>query len=277
MSDTINRVTRWMKKYANNAGIKSFVVGVSGGVDSAVIERLCERTGLKVVCVAMPMWLHENSDPTAMYRAMELCVGRPNVEFHVRQIGPIVQVYADAGVGESELRQGNLRSRIRANILYDFAAAHCGLVVGTGNKDEDEIGYFTKGGDGLVDICPLSKLHKYEVYQMASQLDVPESIQLVAPTAGLWDGQTDEQELGMTYNEIAWAIDYDDAGGDTGRLLENQQRVLDMVRDRRLKNAHKLHYPPVFDPDKDELCETPPVIPNKEMLSTSNTAATPSP
>lgn len=273
---TIDRVVRWMTKYAHNAGIKSLVVGVSGGVDSAVIERLCERTGLKVVCVAMPMWLHENSDPTAMYRAMELCVGRTNVEFHVRQIGPIVEAYATGGVGESELRQGNLRSRIRANILYDFAAVNCGLVVGTGNKDEDEIGYFTKGGDGLVDICPLSKFHKHEVYSMAAQLDVPESIQLVAPTAGLWDGQTDEQELGMTYAEVAWAIDYQDGDEPNDELTTRQYQVLDMVRDRRRKNAHKLHYPPVFDPDKDELCEAQHVTPNEEMSSTSNTAAMPS-
>lgn len=248
----INRIANWLRDYAVKANIQCLVVGVSGGIDSAVVERLSELTGLPVIAVAMPMYMHGDSDPKSLMKAMELCVGRPNVQFHVRPIGEIVAAYKAAGIGMSELNEGNLRSRIRANILYDFAGAHGGLVVGTGNEDEDEIGYFTKGGDGLVDICPLSKTHKSVVRAMATELDVPHSIadkNLNPPTAGLWDGQTDEGELGMTYDEVEWAIEHD-KHNRTGLLTERQETVLAKVRAMRKKNGHKLCYPPVFDPDE---------------------------
>lgn len=252
----IPRVSQWIENYAVAAGIKTLVAGVSGGVDSSVVTRLCELTKLPVCCVAMPMWLHSNSDPTALQRAMELCVGRPTIDFHIREIGPIVQAYQCGGIGrnkaENQLLEGNLRARIRANILYDFAGALNGIVVGTGNEDEDEIGYMTKGGDGLVDICPLSKFHKSVVRQMAIELNVPRSSIEIASTAGLWDGQTDEGELGMTYDEIAWAIDQDDRPVAGNVVLSNRQsEVLSKVRRMRRQNAHKLAYPPVFDPNKD--------------------------
>jgi len=248
----IDNITNWIRDYASAASIRSLVVGVSGGIDSAVVERLCERTDLPTIAVAMPMWMHRDSDPTSLYRAMELCVRRPNVEFHVRPIGAIVEAYKDAGISvhlnRAMLCEGNLRSRIRANILYDFAAAKQGIVVGTGNKDEDEIGYFTKGGDGLVDICPLSKIHKSQVRAMAIVLGVPESILAVQPTAGLWDGQTDESELGMTYDEVEWALRYDEGLGGQDLRTERQIEVLTKVRQMRIRNAHKLAYPPIFDP-----------------------------
>lgn len=250
----IEKITNWIRNYADKAGIETLVVGVSGGIDSAVVERLCERTGLCTVAVAMPMWMHRDSDPTSLHRAMELCVARPNVEFHVRPIEAIVQAYKAAGVSvhlngaTEQLCEGNLRSRIRANILYDFAGAKRGIVVGTGNKDEDEIGYFTKGGDGLVDICPLSKIHKSQVREMAVALSVPQSILEIAPTAGLWDGQTDESELGMTYDEVEWALRYDEGPDCSNLRTERQIEILTKVRQMRIRNAHKLAYPPIFDP-----------------------------
>ena len=273
-ADTLlSRIPMWIQVYATKAGISTLVVGVSGGIDSAVVTRLCQKTNLQVCAVAMPMWLHDKhytslsptgtvtpkpiptcGDVAALYRAMELCVNESNIDFHIREIGPIVEAYLQAGAGtiwgsnSSKILQGNIRSRIRANFLYDFAGKTNGLVVGTGNLDEDEIGYFTKGGEGLVDICPLSKLHKSRVYAMAKSLNVPLSIRNAVPTAGLWDGQTDEQELGMTYAEVEWALDYDKIHDEpaTGRA----EQVLNMVRERCRKNAHKLHYPPVFDPYK---------------------------
>lgn len=248
MSDLVYRIAQWINDYAEAAGLKTAVVGVSGGIDSAVVTRLCERTSLRVCCVAMPMWLYKNSDPTATQRAMELCVGRPTIDFHVREIGPIVEAYKRGGTGLWQLGEGNLRARIRANILYDFAGLLHGLVVGTGNLDEDEIGYFTKGGDGLVDICPLSKLHKSVVRELAVELEVPKSIIDIPPTAGLWDGQTDEGELGMTYDEVAWALDYDDQKAPIIEVSQRQKEVLTKVRHMRKVNAHKLHYPPVFNP-----------------------------
>ena len=234
-------VVKWLKDYMIANQLLSCVVGVSGGVDSAVVERLCEKTGLKVICVAMPMYLHGDSDVNTLDLAMKLCAGR-DVEFHIREIGPIIEIYKKASIGVIRLAEGNLRSRIRANILYDFAGNNFGFVVGTGNLDEDTIGYMTKGGDGLVDICPISMFHKSEVRKMARLLEVPEEIINAVPTAGLWDGQTDEQELGMTYDEVEWAIEYNGLDHCTNR----QQQVMEKVNKMRVKNQHKLAYPPVY-------------------------------
>lgn len=248
----IPKIVKWIKDYCEEAGIKSLVIGVSGGVDSSTIERLCERTELRVICVAMPMYVYKDSAPKSLVQAMQLCLGRgQNVEFHIREIGPILEAFRPyLGDSGNTLREGNMRSRIRANILDDIASANQGIVVGTGNRDEDEIGYFTKRGDGAVDICPLSQIHKSQVREIARELGVPDDIVDQNPTAGLWDGQTDEGELGMTYLEVEWAIKFDD-------LLDEQQityhlcsernvKVLEKVRHMRKINAHKLRYPPVF-------------------------------
>jgi NAD+ synthase len=265
-------IVNWLADYATRFNLNSFVVGVSGGVDSGAVCRLSQKaatrpscTAKRVIAVAMPMAEAHDSASGSLYRAMELCVGQPNVEFHIRPIGRILAAYIGEGVGndpDNLLLQGNLRSRIRANILADFAGANKGIVVGTGNEDEDEIGYFTKWGDGAVDVCPMSKIHKSMVRQIARLLDVPQSIIDVAPTAGLWNGQTDEGELGMTYDEVEWAIEHDklplserpaccqepalkDVRSD---LTDRQKIVLSKVRHMRRINAHKLAYPPVCDP-----------------------------
>lgn len=270
-SELIRGASKWMSEYAEKAHLRAWVVGVSGGIDSTIVERLCENTCLPTIAIAMPMWLYENSDPQSLPRAMALCVGRNNVQFRIRQIGPIWEAYRKSGVAifgnNVELSQGNLRSRIRANILRDAAGEVGGCVVGTGNYDEDAIGYFTKGGDGDVDICPLSLIHKKEVYAMAKafgELDSPDDQPLTVPddnidavpTAGLWDGQTDEQELGMTYDEIAWAIEHqallEDPSVQDNTLVpldDRQHIVLSNVNHRRKINAHKLAFPPVYDPE----------------------------
>lgn len=252
----IEGASNWMANYAERCHLRAWVVGVSGGIDSTVVERLSEKTGLPVVAIAMPMYLHENSDPTSLDRAMQLCCGRKGVDFRIRQIGPIWEAYRAQGIAITgsnpdhiQLSQGNLRSRIRADILRDAAGEVGGCVVGTGNMDEDEIGYFTKGGDGDVDICPISKMHKAEVYAMArafeGTLEVPQDCLDAVPTAGLWDGQTDEDELGMTYDEIAWALTYTETGAV---LTDRQQEVFRKVSHMRKINAHKLSFPPVYEP-----------------------------
>lgn len=267
--ELIQGASKWMSDYAEEAHLRAWVVGVSGGIDSTVAERLCENTCLPVVAIAMPMWLHENSDPKALPRAIALCASRQNVDFRIRQIGPIWEAYRAAGIALSfkvidgknfDLSQGNLRSRIRADILRDAAGEVGGCVVGTGNYDEDAIGYFTKGGDGDVDICPLSLMHKAEVYAMAAAFDgldspddqaltVPKDNLNTVPTAGLWDGQTDEDELGMTYAEIAWAIEIDNNPLPGMPMDDRQKEVILKVRHMRTINDHKLAFPPVYDPE----------------------------
>jgi len=284
-------VAVWLGNYAREHGIKTLVVGVSGGIDSAVVFRLCEMTELDVIAVAMPMSLESDSCPDSLARAIELTKDR-DASFIVRPIGAIMTAY-ESVVGfsntgcvvgfpaistkhdslpsklkthqiskeDQRLLFGNIRSRIRANILYHYAGMFGGIVVGTGNKDEDEIGYFTKGGDGLVDICPLSKIHKSQVWEMAAVLNVPNSIISAKPTAGLWDGQTDEEELGMSYAEVEWALKqienimqpkgfFPFDLPDTTQYTDRQKEVLQKVAHRRAKHAHKLKYPPIFEPEQ---------------------------
>lgn len=254
--ELIQKTTDWIRDYVATNGIRTLVVGVSGGIDSAVVFRLCVATGKEVIAVAMPMSLEEDSCPDSLKKAEELVKGIPNVTFAIKPIGEVVDAYSKVlkldAYNPFPLLQGNIRSRIRANILYHYAGLHSGIVVGTGNKDEDEIGYFTKGGDGLVDICPISLIHKSDVREMAKLLDVPQSIIDAQPSAGLWDGQTDEDELGMTYDEVEWAIKHDELQEATGQFIptrnDRQDEVLGKVRTMRARNAHKLKYPPVFDP-----------------------------
>lgn len=253
-----NDIVNWIKQYCETNGIKSLVVGVSGGIDSSVVASLCVRTGLPTVCASLPMDLDKDRD--AFTKAKELC-DKLGLGMVYCEIANIIKGYrngcgAYAYLFDKKLSEGNLRSRIRANILCALAAEHNGIVVGTGNKDEDEIGYMTKFGDSAVDLCPLSDLHKSVVWELGRFLGVPESIVNAKPTAGLWDGQTDEDELGMTYAEVEWAIKQDELVDNSvivkrfmieeKEYTPRQEEVLAKVRNMRKKNAHKLAYPPVF-------------------------------
>jgi len=256
--DSLNRlISVWINRYCEKYNIKTLVVGISGGIDSSLITRLCERTFRKMICVSMPMWNQPIAESTK--RAIELIElskqTHSRIRFEIKQIGTIVQEYQKNGLANTQLSEGNLRARIRANILYDYAGENSGIVVGTGNKDEDTIGYFTKGGDGLVDLCPLSNIHKSNVYKMAELLNVPKNILEVKPTAELWEGQTDEGELGMNYDEVEWAIkmldvlksiDKNQQNLITNYFSEREKIVLDNVKYMIKKNAHKTKYPPIF-------------------------------
>jgi len=249
----IERIRNWLIHYMTEAEKDTFVIGVSGGIDSAVVERLCEVATFSIFAINMPMHPTETSIIPSSQRAYELCKDRPeDVHYKVRTIERIIKSYKTQGIANNRLNEGNLRARIRANILYDFAANNNGIVVGTGNKDEDEIGYMTKFGDGAVDICPLSNIHKSAVYQMGKFLEVPQSILDAAPTAELWDGQTDEQELGLTYDQVEWAIKIlDDLHNNLASLKEIDETeflILQKVQLMRKKNSHKLKYPPIYNP-----------------------------
>jgi len=249
----IDDIVGWIKKYCETNGIDSLIVGVSGGIDSSVVARLCEKTGIRTICVSMPYDVQGMLPGTSTARAYDLCYDR-NVQYYLVVIKKIVGVYKDHLVGETKLLEGNLRARIRANILYDFAGKHNGIVIGTGNKDEDQIGYFTKLGDGGVDLCPLSNLHKSIVYEIAKVFgDIPKDIIDAAPTAELWENQTDENELGMTYDDVEWALRI--LGRRpiaTSRMRKKERDIVEKVKNMVKKNAHKLRYPPIFDPDNPE-------------------------
>lgn len=266
-------IVEWLKQYCCSYNLHSLVIGLSGGLDSAVVAKLCERVSMinhriTTYCVLLPVDVFEDAHSYSRSLSLLSDMGM-TVRCTAVEIGPILQAYLDApkvigySIGnngdnrykriDGNIELGNLRARIRANILYDYAFRYSGIVVGTGNLDEEAIGYFTKGGDGLVDVSPLGMLHKFEVRELGELLQVPQEIIDAVPSAGLWEGQTDEGELGMTYDEIAWAIEVIKGPKtcflDSPMSCKDERRaatVLEKVKNLMSKNAHKLKMPPTF-------------------------------
>ena len=232
-------ISKWLRDYCDKNGITSLVLGVSGGIDSAVCASICAMTGLKCIFLSMPTSSHKGSTK----RAAELAV---HLDKHVilRPIGEIIQSYEENLIATTPFRRGNLAARIRANILYDYASANNGIVVGTDNYDEHMLGYFTKGGDGLADIFPIATYHKSGVRELAKVLPVPRSIIDAAPSAELVEGQTDESDLGMTYDEVEWALDLPPL--ISGIFSEKQKSILSQVDIRIVNSRHKRNDAPCF-------------------------------
>ena len=206
----IERIVSWLKDYAEKAGVKGYVIGVSGGVDSGVVSTLCAMTGLKVLAIEMPIRQQKDQASRALEHIDFLKNKFPNVEgFTVDLNEPFEALYKTFDVKDDEfpaekLAFANTRSRLRMLTLYYYGQINGLLVCGTGNKVEDfGIGFYTKYGDGGVDVSPIADLYKTEVYALARALDLPESIKNAIPTDGLWDvDRTDEQQIGATYPEL---------------------------------------------------------------------------
>ncbi len=240
-----NDISFWIKDYVNNNNLDSLVIGVSGGIDSAVTSTLCAMTGCKTIVITMP--IHQNPDETN--RGKEHCIWLSekfnNVEIlHIDStliydqfLLTIPSKYNHA------LSLANTRARIRMSILYLIAGNSKGIVVGTGNKVEDfGVGFFTKYGDGGVDISPIADLMKSEVYKLGRELKIIESILSAEPTDGLWeDRRTDEDQLGATYDELEWAMNYN--GED---INAEQKNILEIYNKHRNTNLHKMNKIPVF-------------------------------
>lgn len=220
---TANYISNWMKDYANNAGRKSLVLGLSGGIDSALIALLCKRTGLPVICIGMPC----HSSDSAWLRAEAFA---KDYNLHLRKVDlseahdSIYNQCKDAkfpftGDLTNKIAVGGLRSCLRAPTLNFFSNVYGSLIISSGNRSEDNITrYFQKFGDGCVDIAPIADLFKSEVRELFAWLATStvdykmaksaQDILDAKPTADLWGpdaGQEDEKELGITYDEIEWA------------------------------------------------------------------------
>lgn len=210
----IEHIVNWLSNYANQAKSKGFVVGVSGGIDSAVVSTLAAKTGLPTIVLEMP--IHQKADQIA--RAQEhinqLKKHYTNVEAHRVDLTTTFDSLAAAvDIGDKDQHQtqlafANARSRLRMVTLYYYAQVRGMLVAGTGNKVEDfGVGFFTKYGDGGVDISPIADLLKTQVYTLAKALNINNDIIQAAPTDGLWDAdKTDEDQIGATYPELEWAM-----------------------------------------------------------------------
>ena len=207
-------IINWLKNYAEAAKMNGFVIGISGGIDSAVVSTLTAKTGLKTLVIELPIRQKKDQVQRAQEQISFLKNNFGNVESLEIDLTETFDVFEKNVISKSsttqnrELSLANSRSRLRMLTLYYFGQIHNLLVTGTGNKIEDSgIGFFTKYGDGGVDISPIGDLTKTQVYELAKELNIPESIQKAAPTDGLWDTErTDEQQIGATYPELEWAM-----------------------------------------------------------------------
>lgn len=249
----IEHITGWLRKYCEATGQKGFVVGVSGGIDSAVTSTLCARTGLPTLCVEMPIHQARNQVQRAQDHIQWLKERHPNVRMEVVQLTPVFDQLAAVlpapEGGPMELSLANTRARLRMTTLYYFAGLLRFLVAGTGNKVEDfGVGFFTKYGDGGVDLSPIADLTKTEVYAVARELGVIDSILQAPPTDGLWgDDRTDEDQIGASYPELEWAMDLRTRGVNVDALdLNARQREVLAIYDRaNAANRHKMEPIPV--------------------------------
>ena len=253
-----DRITAWIKDYAKQAGMKSLVVGISGGIDSAVVSALCARTGLNTVAVTMPIRQRPDLHDLSMRQGAWLCNEFDNVRHDIIDLTSTFDEFEKRlSTYNNLLGFANSRSRLRMVTLYQIAQSVGGIVVGTGNKVEDfGVGFYTKYGDGGVDISPIADCYKTEVWQIGRELGILEDIINAAPTDGLWDdGRTDEGQLGMTYPELErmMALDFlkrskavdSDMPGST-KLSADDRKKLKQYQEIRARNLHKMNPIPVF-------------------------------
>jgi NAD+ synthase len=243
-----DRITDWIRDYADQAGMKSLVVGISGGIDSAVVSALCARTGLNTFAVTMPIRQRPDLHDLSMRQGLWLKQRFSNVCHEVIDLTSTFNEFErKLATYPNLLGLANSRSRLRMVTLYQIAQSVNGLVVGTGNKVEDfGVGFYTKYGDGGVDISPIADCYKTEVWQMGRELSILQEIIDAAPTDGLWDdGRTDQDQLGgLSYAELELAMKQDESGSATEDLKEYE--VLTQYRRIRQRNLHKMLPIPVF-------------------------------
>ena len=284
------KISEWLTNYVKNSGTKGFVVGVSGGIDSAVVSTLCAITGLPTIMLEMP--IHQAQDQVTRARKhIDLITAKyKNTDSVVIDLTETFEVFKKSGVNvagitpeQHEFSLSNSRSRLRMITLYQFAGQLGYIVAGTGNKVEDYgIGFFTKFGDGGVDVSPIGDLMKSEVYELGRYLGINEDILNAAPTDGLHnDGRTDENQIGATYAELEWAMSVVDYTIDNffnvypinaqskNKFLSNfdeflgvaqtglnhffttrEKEVLQIYCHRHIANSHKMEMPPIFTFDK---------------------------
>ena len=250
----VEHIVTWLKDYAVSASMNGFVIGISGGIDSAVTSTLCARTGLRTLCLEMPI----HQAPTQVTRAQNhitslkqqfanissLPVDLTNVFEQFKTAVPQAEVSAT-----KDLSLANTRARLRMTTLYYFAGLHRYLVAGTGNKVEDfGVGFFTKYGDGGVDLSPIADLTKSEVYEIAKYLNINNEIITAAPTDGLFgDDRSDEDQLGASYDELEWAMKKDTPDVNVEEFTSREKEVFKIYIRLNRMNQHKMNPIPVCE------------------------------
>jgi NAD+ synthase len=243
----IEHITEWLKNYAVNSNQKGYIIGISGGIDSALTSTLCALTGMEVLIVSLPLRQRNDEYKRAHKHIVYLTNTYNNVKsLDIDLSNTFSQLEASLPLStvENKLAMANTRSRLRMTTLYALGQANGLLVAGTGNKIEDfGVGFFTKYGDGGVDVSPIADLTKTQVRVLAKELKIQQEILDAAPTDGLWDeDKTDEIQMGASYPELEWAMEFN---GDTTTLSTREKEVLEIYKRLNKINQHKMIPVPV--------------------------------
>ena len=236
----LNLITKWLTDYSVSNGNKNFIVGISGGIDSALTSTLCAISGSKTFLVSMPIHQKKTELENANKHMNWLSANYSNIEIIEIELTDLFEEYTRVIPDrfQCELGFANSRARLRMTTLYQIASKENGIVVGTGNKIEDfGIGFFTKYGDGGVDISPIADLTKSEVRELAKFCKIDNAIIQAAPTDGLWDdGRTDETQIGATYQELEWAMNL----RNSRNLTTKEKNIIDIYNKLNNQNKHKM-------------------------------------
>jgi len=250
----VDHIVKWLKDYAENARVKGFVVGVSGGIDSAVTSTLCAKTGLQVLCLEMPIHQAKSHVNRAQEHIEQLEKRFKNVSDARIDLTPVfeefkTEISLDGNQATVDMALANTRARLRMTTLYYHAGLLGLLVAGTGNKVEDfGVGFYTKYGDGGVDLSPIADLLKSEVYKIGAYLKVPDAIMKAAPSDGLFgDARSDEDQIGANYDELEWAMEMKENGKTLDDFEGRQKEVFNIYSRYNAANLHKMIAIPVCE------------------------------
>lgn len=251
-----DKIQEWILSYTVENKITTLVVGVSGGIDSAVVSTLCAKTGLPTLVINMPLNSSESNTNLSNKHISFLCSKFSNVHGYTIDLSKTFQEFKSNELFKqefnSELGFANTKSRLRMITLYQIAASRNGIVVGTGNKVEDfGVGFYTKYGDGGVDISPIADLYKTEVRNLGRHLGIIDEIINAEPTDGLWeDNRVDEVQIGATYEELEWAME---KGVGKQNYSEKEYKIIETFVSFNKKNKHKMVSIPIFDLKENEI------------------------
>jgi len=250
----IDHIVNWLNAYLDKSGLKGFCIGVSGGIDSAVTSCLCAKTGKPVLALDMPIYQAQDQVDRSVEHIAWLEKNFDNVKginVELTSIFDEIKLSFPDSIQDG-MTMANTRSRLRMLTLYAFASNHKMLVTGTGNKVEDfGVGFYTKYGDGGVDLSPIADLKKTQVYTLGKELGIIEDILTAAPTDGLWeDERSDESQIGATYKELEWAMQYlcssqKESLPKQEILTDRQRKVLLIYKDFHKTNRHKMEAIPI--------------------------------
>lgn len=242
-----NHISNWINEYLAHNKLDALIIGVSGGIDSAVVSTLCAMTGRKTIVVSLPIYQEHSQLKRANNHIHWLQDKFDNVVSMELSLNDVYSEFEKLFFDKSLLTSANTKSRLRMTALYHISGLNNGIVVGTGNKVEDfGIGFYTKYGDGGVDISPIGDLLKTEVWELGKELGLLQEIIDAKPTDGLWeDDRCDEDQIGASYTELEWAMSYD----GIEKLTERQNMVLDIFSKFNTQNKHKMMPIPIFKKD----------------------------